>query len=197
VCDALDRGQPVLILVDNACLEPRQYDRSPAWNAHHFILLTGYSDTVFYVNDPLRYYGWPDAGPGEYTAASVTAGVCAVGGVQALAIDRLPPAPPDAGAQNTEGQEVATPVTDEELKRYLEQLGQTVNMDTAIIKRACLAYRRGETRGPAISGEYPATTEQGQPVIRQKFTAGIAEYNPATGDTIWVEVVTHPATISE
>jgi hypothetical protein len=87
------------------------------------------------------------------------------------------------------------PATDEELKTYLEQLGQVVNMDTAIIKRACLAYRRGETRGPAVSDEYPATTESGQGVIRQKFTAGIAEYNPATGDTLWVEVVAHPDTL--
>ena len=201
VYGALDRGQPVLILVDNSTLEPRQYDRSPSWNAHHFILLTGYDDAVFHVNDPLRYYGWPNQGPGQYTVASVKAGVGAVGGVQALAIDRLPPGVPDAGApegstEATEGEEVAVPATDEELKSYLEQLGQTVNMDSAIIKRACLSYRRGETRGPAISDEYPATTESGQSVVRQKFTAGIAEYNPATGDTVWVEVVAHPNTIA-
>jgi hypothetical protein len=214
VYDALDRGQPVLILVDNSYLEPRQYDRSPAWNAHHFILLTGYDDTVFHVNDPLRYYGWPNQGPGEYTAASVKAGVSAVGGVQALAIDRVPPGAPDGSTESvqsptvdqlapgapdgsTEADEVAVPATDDELQSYLGQLGQAVNMDTAIIKRACLAYRRGETRGPAVSGEYSAKTDDGRDVVRQKFSAGIAEYNPATGEVNWVEVVTHPGTITE
>jgi hypothetical protein len=198
VFDALDRRQPVLILLDNTPLEPRQYDRSPAWNAHHFVLLTGYTglqDGVFYVNDPLRYYGWPPGGPGQYTVASLRAGVAGIGGVQALAIDQLPPPRPgDEDGANAQG-ETLMPVTDEELKRYLSQLGQPVNMDTAIIRRACLAYRRGETRGPAISDEYQATTADGRRVVRQNFTAAIGEYDPRTGDVVWVESVAHPETI--
>jgi hypothetical protein len=198
VFDSLDRRQPVLILLDNTPLEPRQYDRGRGWNAHHFVLLTGYTgvrDGVFYVNDPLRYYGWPPGGPGQYTVASVRAGVANVGGVQALAIDQLPPpGPGDDDETETRG-ETLMPVTDEELKRYLSQLGQPINMETAIIRRACLAYRRGETRGPAISDEYSATTADGRRVIRQNFTAGIGEYDPRSGDVVWVEAVAHPETI--
>jgi Peptidase_C39 like family/Transglycosylase SLT domain len=204
VNDALDRRQPVLILVDNVALEPRQYDRSPGWNAHHFILLTGRTDDVFYVNDPLRYYGWPPGGPGQYTVASVQAAARGVGGVAALAIDRLPPdgttgdVPSDGttGDAGGDAEESLMPATDQELEQYLSQLGHSVNMDTAIIKRACLAYRRGETRGPAISDEYGAQTTDGRQVVRQKFTAGIAEYDPATGDVAWVEVVAHPDTVA-
>jgi hypothetical protein len=121
--------------------------------------------------------------------------VANVGGVQALAIDQLPlPGPGDDDETETRG-ETLMPVTDEELMRYLSQLGQPVNMDTAIIRRACLAYRRGETRGPAISDEYPATTADGRRVIRQNFTAGIGEYDPRSGDVVWVESVAHPETI--
>jgi hypothetical protein len=65
-------------------------------------------------------------------------------------------------------------------------------METAIIRRACLAYRHGETRGPAISGEYPAQAPDGRAVVRQDFTAGIAEYDPQTGGVGWVELVARP-----
>jgi hypothetical protein len=198
VYDALDRRQPVLILVDNIPLEPRQYDRSPGWNAHHFILLTGHSDGEFYVNDPLRYYGWPPGGPGEYTVASVQEGARGVGGVAALAVDRLPPDGTDGttGDAGDDAEEALMPATDQELEQYLSQLGHPVNMETAIIKRACLAYRRGETRGPAISDEYAAQTTDGRSVVRQKFSAGIAEFDPATGDVAWVEVVAHPDAVA-
>src|SRR5207302_2113014 len=57
------------------------------------------------------------------------------------------------------------------LKSYFEQLGFPVNLDTAIMQRAVLAYQRGETRGPALSAEYPATSPNGMSVIRQDFTA--------------------------
>lgn len=87
-------------------------------------------------------------------------------------------------------------ISDEELKRYLEQLGQGINMESAIIKRACLAYRRGETRGPAVSDEYPARAPDGRDVVRQRFTAGIAEYDPATGEVSWVELVAHPESVT-
>lgn len=90
----------------------------------------------------------------------------------------------------------ATDVSDDEIKRYLEQLGQPVNMDTAIMKRAALAYRRGETRGPALSDEYLALAPDGRAVVRQDFTAGIAEFDPASGEVAWVEVVLHPEALT-
>ncbi|MER3405720.1 MAG: hypothetical protein C4345_10255 [Chloroflexota bacterium] len=65
-------------------------------------------------------------------------------------------------------------------------------METAIMKRAALAYRRGETRGPALCDEYLALAPDGRTVVRPDFSAGIAEYDPATGDVVWVEVVLHP-----
>ena len=93
------------------------------------------------------------------------------------------------------------PVTDEELRGYFSQIlrqrreGYQVNLETAIIKRACQAYRRGESRGPALSDEYTVTIPDGsgrrRNVVRQDFTAGIAEYDPATGQVNWVEVVTN------
>ncbi|MGH2355165.1 MAG: transglycosylase SLT domain-containing protein [Chloroflexota bacterium] len=192
VYGALDSGQPVLILVDNQPLEPRQYPRSWEWNAHHFIALTGYTDTDFYVGDPLCVY--PPRGPGRYTRSSVRAGVAAVGGVQALAIDNPIRRAAWAAAMASEDG-LLIRIGDAELKAYLEQLGQGVNLETAIAKRACLAYRRGETRGPASSGEYSAITQDGRQVIRQNFSAGIAEYDPATGEVVWVEVVLHPETL--
>jgi hypothetical protein len=97
------------------------------------------------------------------------------------------------------------PVSDEELRGYFSQVlrqrdqGYQVNLETAIIKRACLAFRRGETRGPALSDEYTVSIPDGnggqRNVVRQDFTAGIAEFDPATGQVNWVEIVTHPESI--
>ncbi len=87
-------------------------------------------------------------------------------------------------------------ISDEDLKRYLEMLGTPVNPASAIVKRAMLAYRRGETRGPAVSDEYKATTADGRQVVRQRFSAGIAEYDPASGEVNWVELVLHPDAIN-
>lgn len=84
----------------------------------------------------------------------------------------------------------------EAMRPYFEQAGVAVNMDTAIMKRAALAYLREESRGPAKSDEYPAVAPSGAGVTRQNFTAGIAEWNGATGEVGWVEVVTHPESIA-
>ncbi len=198
VTGSLDVGQPVIILVDNTKLQPRQYPIAGFAGAH-FITLTGYDDESFFVNDPLRVFGRPEQGPGTYTRQSVAAGVASVraqqgiaSAVLAIAIDRV--APPEAEKVITE-EEAMIPISDADLQQYLNQAGQRVNMETALVKRACLAHRRGETRGPALSGEYAARTADGRDVIRQKFTAGIAEYNPASGEVSWVEVVAHPDTI--
>jgi hypothetical protein len=85
-----------------------------------------------------------------------------------------------------------TPAEREAIKPYFEQLGVPCNMDTAILQRACLAYYRDESRGPAMSGEYPATAPDGTAVTRQDFTAGKGEAKPqpdGTWWTGWVEVL--------
>jgi uncharacterized protein YvpB len=194
VVATLDRGQPVLILVDNTLLEPRQYPRTPAFNAHHFVILAGYTEADFHVADPLSVDRRAIV---AYTRSSVTAAVAGVGGVQALAIDEPVPlaeVADKAGLWPRDGEDdmAVIRISDEDLKAYLEQLGQGVNMESAIVKRACLAYRRGETRGPAVSDEYPARAPDGREVVRQRFSAGIAEWDPATGEVNWVEVVLHP-----
>lgn len=92
----------------------------------------------------------------------------------------------DPSDPNNEYGDNVNPISDEDLKAYLESYGVPVNMDTAIIKRAALAYRRGETRGPAISPEY-----QYGDFVRQRFTAATCEYDPSTGGIGWVEVNIH------
>lgn len=69
-----------------------------------------------------------------------------------------------------------------EIVAYLGQLGVPINPETAIYKRAARAYVLGETRGPAVSGEYPHGDH-----VRQDFTAGKADYY--NGVTNWAEVV--------
>ena len=135
--------------------------------------------TTHYGNDPAatiqKFVVY--AGPGA-PAPRATAGAAAGGEEEML--DRLAL---DAGTVG---------VDDAALKAYLEQLGTPVNMASALVQRACLAYRRGESRGPAVSGEYPATAPDGRAVVRQRFSAGVAEYDPATGQVAWVELVLHP-----
>ena len=79
--------------------------------------------------------------------------------------------------------------TDDEIKAYMEQFGFGANMATAIMQRAALAYRRDENPGPLMSDEYPATSPEGDNVIRQNFSARVCQYNLATGGVGWVEVV--------
>jgi hypothetical protein len=79
--------------------------------------------------------------------------------------------------------EDTTPEERAEMQPYFEMLGVPVNMETALMKRAALAYKRGETRGPATSGEYPHGDH-----VRQDFTAGTADFDPATGGVGWVEL---------
>jgi uncharacterized protein YvpB len=90
----MDRGQPVILLVDNTVLEPRQYPRYDGWQAHHFIVLGGYDADNFQVNDPLDWFGehWTCL----YSGQSVRAGAAAVGGVYGFALAGPPPAPDPA-----------------------------------------------------------------------------------------------------
>lgn len=84
--DASVRAQePVILLLDNRVLQPRQYPNDPNWAANHFILLTSANtgDPNRYSSDPLSYY---IGGPYHYTEASTQQGVRNVGGVQALAL---------------------------------------------------------------------------------------------------------------
>ena len=87
VNESIARSEPVIILLDNRVLQPRQYPNSPAWDANHFILLTSASEGANrYSSDPLSYY---IGGPYFYTEASTEHGVRNVGGVQALALTPL------------------------------------------------------------------------------------------------------------
>jgi hypothetical protein len=188
---SLDAGEPVTLLVDNTVLVPRQYPVDPSFNAHHFILLTGYDEarSEAPTNDPLDVY--EPVGPGAYTCWSVQQGATNVGGVQAMAL--VPVAVEDSIPMDTTADERAAMVP------YFEQLGVRFNPETAIGKRACLAFKRGETRGPAVSGEYPAQAPNGRPSTRQKFTAGVAEawqQDDGTWITNFVEVVMHPEAIT-
>jgi hypothetical protein len=90
--ESIRRQEPVIILLDNRVLTPRQYPNDPNWAANHFILLTATEDVDRYSSDPLSYYV---GGPYFYTEASTKQGVANVGGVQALALVplALPPEP--------------------------------------------------------------------------------------------------------
>ena len=92
VDESVRRGEPVIILLDNRVLTPRQYPNDPSWAANHFILLTATEEVNRYSSDPLSYYV---GGPYFYTEASTEQGVANVGGVQALALVplALPPEP--------------------------------------------------------------------------------------------------------
>jgi hypothetical protein len=81
----IDGRQPVLILVDNTVLTPRQYPVAPAFNARHFILLTGIEGDDYLVGDPLSLA----KAPGRYTRNSVQRGAKAVG-VMSFCLDADP-----------------------------------------------------------------------------------------------------------
>lgn len=172
---SLDAGEGVILLVDNTVLTPREYPVSPAFNASHFITLCGYvvETGMLPTNDPLAI----DYTPGEYAYWSVQAGATNVGGVQGLAL--VPLEQPEGIAMDTTPQERAA------MAPYFSQLGVPFNTETAIGQRACLAYKRGETRGPAIGQEYPAVEGDGTAVTRQDFTAGSAVAK-VLGDGTWV-----------
>jgi hypothetical protein len=87
---ALDEGRPVILLLDNSVLQPRQYQATAAFNAHHFIVLTGrdVARGVYAVNDPLAVYA---PGPGAYTADSLHRATALVGGVYAVTLAKKEP----------------------------------------------------------------------------------------------------------
>src|SRR5262245_2903652 len=186
----LDAGEPVTLLVDNTVLAPREYPISPAFNAHHFILLCGYQTETSTVptNDPLAV----DYDPGEYYYWSIQQGATNVGGVQAMALVPVS-TPEDTIPMDTSAEERQA------MKPYFDQLGQDCNMETQLMQRAALAYKRGESRGPATSGEYPSTTPDGQPSTRQNFSASICEARQkadGSWEANWVELVLHPEALT-
>lgn len=71
-----------------------------------------------------------------------------------------------------------------EMKSYFDIYGVDCNMDTAIMERACLAYKRDETPGPALTQEYPYG-----PHVRQDFTSRILEWHADDNKIYYVEVV--------
>jgi hypothetical protein len=71
------------------------------------------------------------------------------------------------------------------MKPYFETYGVSCNMDTALLQRACLSYKRDETCGPALTGEYP-WGDQGY--VRQEFTVKTLEWHPDNGLVYAVEL---------
>ena len=83
-----DARQPVCLLVDNTRLTPRVYPRGPAFDAHHFICLTGIEGSDYLVMDPLSLKFETT----RYSIASVRAGAYALGDVSGFALE-APPLP--------------------------------------------------------------------------------------------------------
>lgn len=97
-----------------------------------------------------------------------------------------------AAGQEEDVRTSTTPEERQAVKPYFEMNGIPCNMDTSLMQRACLAYYRDESRGPAVTGEYPATAPDGTAVTRQDFTAGTGEAKPQPDGswwTGWVEVI--------
>jgi hypothetical protein len=86
-------------------------------------------------------------------------------------------------------EEVPMDVSSDELAAmapYFAMYGVTPNMQTAIMYRAALAYKRDETPGPCLTDEYPYG-DRGY--VRQNFTARILEWHPDDNQVYTVEVV--------
>ncbi|MFN8475302.1 MAG: GH25 family lysozyme [Anaerolineae bacterium] len=194
----LDAGQPVILRLWNGVLDPYAYGAGPGWVSNHFIVLLGYTDTHFYAADPLTF---PRRDLVKYTRESVRTAVERVRSneglpfeVDAFVVGDPPSVAP--AAQPMLIDPIDSVISDAQLQAYLEQYlkrqGQAIDMNSAIIRAAVLAYRRGETRGPALSLEYNVKLDDGQVVSRQDFTAGVAQRDPQTNQVIWLELVLHP-----
>lgn len=77
-----------------------------------------------------------------------------------------------------------TPLERRAMAPYFATYGIAPNMETAIMKRACLAYKRDETTGPCLTDEYP-WGDQGY--VRQQFTCRTLEWHPQDGLVYYVE----------
>ncbi|MFN8483130.1 MAG: GH25 family lysozyme [Anaerolineae bacterium] len=194
----LDAGQPVILRLWNGALEPYAYGAGPGWVSKHFIVLLGYTDTAYYAADPLTF---PRRDLVQYTRDSVRRAVARVRSdaglsfeVDAFVVGDPPSVAPTPGPMLIDP--IDSAISDAQLQAYLEQYlkkqGQSLNMDSAIMRAAALAYRRGETRGPALSLEYNVKLDSGQIVSRQDFTASVAQRDPQTNQVTWLEVVLHP-----
>ena len=194
----LDAAQPIILRLWNGALEPYSYGSGSGWISKHFIVLLGYTDTHFYAADPLTY---PQTELVKYTRESVRRAVAQLGRDRRLTfeVDAFVVGDPPTiasvlplGLIDPTASKVARDQLQAYFEMYLRHHGQGVNMDTAIMKAAALAYRRGETRGPALSDEYKVRLDNGDIVIRQDFTAGVIQYDPRTGQALWLEVILHP-----
>lgn len=174
---------------------------------------TGIPLTQYRVSDDMRYYY------GFKPLTAVTPGVilehgCGQGDDKGILFDQIDkvaqvdaqvilaylgiessvPAPqpePDGGELAMDTSEAER----EAMRPYFELLNIPVNMETALMKRAALARKRQEDRGPAISSEYNTRNRDGVMVARQRFSAGTLDYHTegaSQGETFWGEVILHP-----
>jgi hypothetical protein len=123
---------------------------------------------------------------------------------------------PGVGRFLIEEPQVQNPVTDAQIKGWLETYGVGVNMDTGIMQFVAASFRNGSPpcgnwRGPARwapdgnggelvgVGEYTVNIQMPdgrvEQRIRHRFSAGICEFNPITGGLGWMELVNDPAQI--
>jgi uncharacterized protein YvpB len=175
--ESILRQEPVIILLDNRVLQPRQYPNDANWAANHFILLTATEDVNRYSSDPLSYYV---GAPYFYTEASTKQAVANVGGVQALALVplELPPEP-----------EKLMLMEDWQLKAWVladlyNWAGVPYNPESGTAQGWVDALREGVYLGRPRTGERPYG--QGEDAgVWIEFDSGVLLYRARDGKASW------------
>jgi hypothetical protein len=184
---SIQNNEPVIILLDNIPLQPRQYPVSPSWNAHHFILLTsdnpGWTDDNRYSSDPLSYYV---QAPSFYTESSTRQGVANLGAVQAMALqplDNQAPIPPQP-----EPEKIML-MSDWELRNWVLQdlyawASIDYNPDSGTAQGWVNALRAGHYLGRPRTGERPYGQDGGVGVWVE-FDYGVLVFRFSDGAASW------------
>lgn len=160
---SVERQEPVIVLLNNRVLQPRQYPNTSAWAAMHFVLITSTAEGPNrFSSDPLSYYV---GGPSFYTEAATRQGVADTQGFNALALtplpEVLPPAPPTP-------EEVAS-MSDWQLINFVLQplyewagLADEFNPKAGLTKTWVAALRAGVYAGRPRTGERHYGSEDGK-----------------------------------
>ncbi|RPJ64154.1 MAG: hypothetical protein EHM23_00265 [Acidobacteria bacterium] len=182
---SIQNNEPVIILLDNIPLQPRQYPVSPSWNAHHFILLTSdnpaQADPNRYSSDPLSYYV---QAPSFYTEESTRQGVANLGAVQAMALQ-----PIDAPIPPQPEPEKIMLMSDWELRNWVLQdlyawAGIDYNPDAGTAQGWVNALRAGHYLGRPRTGERPYG-EGGGVGVWVEFDYGVLVFRFSDGAASW------------
>lgn len=176
---SLDRQEPVIILLNNRVLLPRQYPATPAFNATHFVLLTGYDEPARGrpSSDPLSV---TPGGPSVYTEDTVRRGVHDVGGVHALALVPLDiPAEPEEIAMLEDWQ-----VKGWILAPLYQDAGIPYNPESGTAQAWVDRLRDGHYVGRPRSGERPYG-EGDEAGVWVEWERGALLYRLRDGQTSW------------